>query len=95
MDMIVINIKYNPNYPYFGLVGEPVDHPQHPNQQRGLDKYVEVINLQTGEKCFKKLYESGKGLYFKHTGYSNMYLDNFTANGKVYPFQYVLESGDG
>lgn len=82
-----ITVTYDPNYPYFGLVSGPVEHKQHPNQQSGLDQYVHVINLQTGEPCFKKLYENKTGLHFKHTGYSSMYLKNFTETGSVIPFQ--------
>lgn len=88
--MISISVKHDPSYPHFGLVSGPVDHKQHQNQQRGLDRYVEVINFDTGERCFKKLYENGKGLHFKHTGYSPMYLDDFTVPGVVYPFQVDL-----
>jgi hypothetical protein len=90
-DLTTIEIKVDPNYPYFGLVGEPVEHKQHQNQQKGLDLYVRVINLETGENCFKKLYENKTGLHFKHTGYSPMYLKDFTKSGTVYPFQYYVE----
>lgn len=85
-----VSVKIDPDYPHFGLVGEPVDHRQHPNQQEGLDRYVHVINLDTGERCFKKLYSNGRGLHFKHTGYSPMYLDDFHASATVYPFQVVF-----
>lgn len=84
-----IPAKYDPAYPVFGLVEGPVEHEQHPNQQKGLDLYVTVINFDTGERCFKKLYENKRGLHFKHTGYSPMYLDDFTADATVYPFQVV------
>lgn len=89
-DVRTIKVKYDPNYPVFGLVGEPHDHKQHPNQQRGLDRYVSVINFDTGEECHKKLYENKLGLHFKHTGYSTMYLSDFTAEGEVVPFQLLL-----
>lgn len=71
-------VKYNPDYAYFGLLGDPFDKKQHPNQQGGLDKYVHVINFMSGEWCLKKLYQNKKGLHFKHAGYIPMYLDDFT-----------------
>lgn len=43
--------------------------------------------LRKRERCFKKLYEGKRGLHFKHTGYSPMYLDDFTASATVIPFQ--------
>lgn len=64
-----IMVRIDPDYPFFGLIGEPVPNKQHPNQQKGLDLYVSVVNLDTGERCFKKLYDGKKGLHFKHTGY--------------------------
>lgn len=85
-----IIVKYDPAYPVFGLVGEPVDHEQHPNQQAGLDRYVHVINFETGERCFKKLYSNSRGLHFKHTGYSPMYLTDFTQSATVIPFQVIF-----
>lgn len=83
----MIEVRYDPAYPTFGLRGEPVQHAQHPNQQKGLNLYVSVINFDTGEWCFKKLYENSRGLHFKHTGFSPMYLGNFTATAAVVPFQ--------
>lgn len=79
-------VKYDPAYPYFGLLGEPFDKKQHQNEQRGLDKYVRVVNFQTGEWCEKKLYLNNKGLHFKHTGYQPMYLERFTSPATVYLF---------
>ncbi len=89
-----IAVKYDPDYPVFGMPGEPEPHEQHPNQQRGLDVYVRVVNFDTGEWCFKKLYENRRGLHFKHTGYSPMYLADFTASGVVVPFQVILTPKD-
>ncbi|MFT3671284.1 hypothetical protein [Aestuariivirga sp.] len=87
--MKTIAVRYDPHYPRFGLVGEPVPHKQHSNQQQGLDLYVKVINFDTGESCFKKLYPSKvKGLHFKHSGYSPTYLSDMTAEGCVVPFQW-------
>lgn len=80
-------VKYDPNYPCFGLIGDPHPHKQHQNQQAGLDIYVHVVNFDTGETCHKKLYENRSGLHFKHTGYSPMYLHNFVADAEVCPFQ--------
>jgi hypothetical protein len=85
-----IAVKYDPSYPHFGLTYGPVPHKQHPNQRAGLDLYVGVVNFDTGEMCFKKLYQNTRGLHFKHTGYSPMYLDDFTAEGEVVPFQVFL-----
>ena len=87
-----VAVMVDPNYCHFGLVGDPMPHKQHQNQQCGLDLYVTVINLDTGEQCFKKLYENKTGLHFKHTGYSPMYLADFTEPAVVYPFQYVRSS---
>ena len=85
-----ICVKYSLSCPHFGLVGEPEPHRQHPNQRKGLDIYVNVINFDTGEHCFKKLYENSKGLHFKHTGYASMYLADFTATARVIPFQVIF-----
>lgn len=82
-----IEVKYDPDYAVFGMVGEPHPHKQHPNQQAGLDEYVRVINFDTGEQCHKKLYRNARGLHFKHTGYSPMYLADFTGTAEVIPFQ--------
>ena len=80
-------VRIDPDYPFFGVVEEPIHHPQHPNQKRGLDLYVRVINFETGEECFKKLYENKSGIHFKHTGYSPMYLVDFRSVATVIPFQ--------
>lgn len=85
-------VTYDPSYPTFGLIGEPHAHKQHQNQQAGLDLYVHVVNFDTGERCHKKLYENGRGLHFKHTGYSPMYLEDFTAGAVVTPFQVTFEA---
>lgn len=86
-------VKYDPNYPHFGLEGDPVPHEQHPNQRKGLDLYVKVVNFDTGEWCFKKLYENSRGLHFKHTRYSPMYLSDFTSIANVVPFQVIYLEG--
>lgn len=87
-DIETFAVKYNPRYPHFGLEGSPVPHGQHPNQRNGLDLYVHVVNFDTGERCFKKLYENTKGLHFKHTGYQPMYLAEFVESATVVPFQW-------
>lgn len=86
-----IAVRVDPKYLYFGIVGDPVPHKQHVNQQSGLDLYISVINFETGEECFKKLYENKTGLHFKHTGYSPMYLKDFTDAALVYPFQVIFK----
>lgn len=78
---------------YFALLEGPHDHKQHINQQCGLDRYVRVLNLRTGEECHKKLYENTKGLHFKHTGYPPMYLHEMTRTLTFVPFQYRFEVG--
>jgi len=87
-----VNVKFDPAYPVFGIIDGPVDHKQHPNQQAGLDLYVRVVNFQTGEVCFKKLYKNATGLHFKHTGYSPMYIADFTRDGYFVPFQVFLDA---
>lgn len=82
-----VSVKVDPNYRVFGLIGGPVEHKQHPNQRAGLDLYVQVINFDTGETCFKKLYHNKYGLHFKHTGYSPMYMKDFVEEATVIPFQ--------
>ena len=88
-DIKKFEVKYDKDYPYFGLIGEPTPHQQHPNQRGGLDLYVNVINFETGEHCFKKLYSNTRGLHFKHSGYSPMYLANFVDDATVIPFQVI------
>lgn len=88
--LVRVPVKYDPNYPKFGLIDGPTPHKQHPNQRAGLDLYVRVVNFDTGETCFKKLYDGKRGLHFKHTGYSPMYLCDFVQDGTVIPFQTSL-----
>lgn len=92
IETIPIKVAKTPR-PAFGLVEGPLKYPQHQNQQKGLDLYVRVINLDTGERCFKKLYQNTKGLHFKHTGYPPTYLDALTEDAKFVPWQ-VLFSDD-
>lgn len=86
-------VKVDPDYPHFGIIEDPKPHNQHPNQQGGLDLYVTVLNMATGERCFKKLYKNTKGLHFKHTGFSTMYLEDFTEEATVVEHQVLFDSG--
>jgi hypothetical protein len=86
-----VPVKYDPSYSCFGIVDGPVERPQHPNQQRGLNLYVKVINNVTGEECLKKLYRNKTGLHFKHTGYPPTYIDRCTARGHFIPYQFFPE----
>ena len=71
----------------FGILDKPFDHKQHPNQQGGLDKYIRVINFDSGEECLNKLYENTKGLHFKQRG--THYLSEFTKEAIYIPFQII------
>jgi len=75
----------------FSLLEGPHKHKQHPNQQKGLDLYVLVVNECTGEICHKKLYENKKGLHFKHTGCSPSYLTDFIIEVTYIPFQILTK----
>lgn len=77
-------LKSNGN---FSIIEDPIEHKQHSNEQCGLDLYIKVLNHATGEECFKKLYENTKGLHFKHTGYSPMYLTDFIEEIIYVPYQ--------
>lgn len=90
MKIDVRKLKANPNID-FAIIQEPVEHKQHPNQKGGLDLYISVLNISTGEVCFKKLYKNTKGLHFKHTGYSPMYLKEFTREVHYVPYQVIIE----
>jgi len=70
---------------YFSIVSGPYDKKQHQNQQGGLDKYVAVLDHDTGIVNVVKLYENTKGLYFKKGG--NWYLGDFTQDYLYVPFQ--------
>lgn len=75
----------------FALLVEPYAKKQHPNQQNGLDKYVDVLDLGTGLVNSVKLYENSKGLHFKKGG--THYLSSFTRECVVVPYQ-VYEVDD-
>lgn len=69
----------------FSMVKGPYEKEQHPNQQGGLDLYVDVIDEITGNLNQVKLYENKKGLHFKKNG--THYLYEFNINVVVVPFQ--------
>lgn len=71
----------------FGLILGPFAYKQHPNQQEGLDQYVQVVNFSTGAICTNKLYENSKGLHFKQSG--THYLDSFVDRVIYVPFQII------
>lgn len=85
----MIDIKYTlvKSNGYFGLIKEPYDKYQHPNQQCGLDLYVDVIDFCTGQINSVKLYINTKGLHFKKDG--THYLDEFTGEVAYVPFQII------
>lgn len=72
---------------WFGLIEGPYSKDQHPNQQCGLDMYVDVIDFHTGQVNSVKLYENTKGLHFKKDG--AQYLSEFTEKVAYVPFQII------
>ena len=87
-DMVDIKQQELKSNGSFGILSEPHDHKQHPNQQCGLDKYISLVNFSTGERCHKKLYQNTKGLHFKHPGGVH-YLNAFTKTVVYVPFQII------
>lgn len=85
--MQVLNIEA-PTNGLFALVKQPYGKAQHPNQQCGLDIYVDVIDLVTGNKNSLKLYDGVRGRYFKKNG--THYLSDFTKTVTVVPYQYYI-----
>lgn len=73
---------------WFAIVKEPYDKKQHPNQQCGLDHYVDVLNQYTGRVNSVKLYANTKGLHFKADG-STHYLGEFTSYIIHVPYQII------
>jgi len=78
---------------WFSILIPPYDKKQHPNQQQGLDKYVDVVNHYTGNVNSVKLYENKTGLYFKADGGTH-YLDYFTQEVIYIPFQIIFHAED-
>lgn len=70
---------------YFSIVKDPYDKKQHQNQQEGLDKYVDVLDHDTGVINSVKLYVNTKGLHFKKRG--SWYLSEFTLKYRYIPYQ--------
>jgi len=73
----------------FSIFHEPYEKKQHPNQQCGLDWYVDIIDHSTGRINSVKLYMNTKGLHFKKDG--TWYLDDFTQTFTYIPFQMIRE----
>lgn len=71
----------------FSIVKSPYEKRQHPNQQSGLDMYVDVLNHNTGRIGTVKLYQNSNGLHFKFDG--THYLDEFVYDYMYVPFQMV------
>lgn len=75
---------------YFSILRGPFAQDQHPNQQGGLDLYVDVIDHSTGNVNNVKLYANKQGkLYFKKNG--SWYLELFTQTFTYIPFQMIEE----
>lgn len=72
----------------FAIVKWPYGKAQHPNQQNGLDMYVDVLNLDTGCVCSVKLYNNTKGIHFKFKG--SHYISDFNDEIVWVPYQ-ILE----
>ncbi len=84
MDIKSMRLKSNG---YLSIHKAPYGKKQHPNQQGGLDLYVDVIDECTGNLNKVKLYENKKGLHFKKNG--THYLDEFVIDVEVIPFQVI------
>lgn len=76
---------------FIALLCEPYEKKQHPSQQEGLDKYVDILDLSTGMVNTVKLYENTKGLHIKKGG--SHYLDKF--NDKCIISPYMVTDLDG
>lgn len=88
------DVKTTTGNDYFALIEGPHPNKQHPNQQAGLDMYVCVLNLGTGEHCHKKLYSHPKrGLHFKHTGLPVSFLSEMDKVITYVEFAYEVEDG--
>lgn len=71
----------------FSIVKNVYDKRQHPNQQCGLDRYVDILDHYTGKINSVKLYQNTKGLHFKKGG--TWYLDDFVQDYLYVPFQII------
>lgn len=72
----------------FSIVKEPYEKQQHPNQQCGLNLYVDVLDHITGQVNSLKLYQNSRGLHFKKG--SPQYLSDFEAVAVYVPYQIYL-----
>jgi hypothetical protein len=72
----------------FSITKPTHDRAQHPNQQGGLDKYIEVLDHDTGNINAVKLYETKHGVCFKKKG--TWYLNGFTQDSVYVPFQIMV-----
>lgn len=84
-----LNVKSNG---YFSIIKEPYDKKQHPNQQGGLDVYVDILDHQTGCINSVKLYENSKGLHFKKHG--TWYLTEFVLDYLYVPYQIMEKTNE-
>lgn len=72
---------------FFSILKDRYNKKQHPNQQCGLDQYVDVIDHDTGIINSVKLYENTKGLHFKKHG--SWYLSEFNQEYLYVPYQII------
>lgn len=75
----------------FSIIKDVYDKVQHPNQQNGLNKYIDVLDHSTGNVNSVKLYDNGMSgeLHFMKKGRS-YYLKDFTLVSVYVPFQIYL-----
>ena len=69
----------------FSIIRDIYNKNQHPNQQNGLDLYIDVIDHSTGNINSVKLYDNTKGKHFKKQG--SWYLNDFDRFVIYVPFQ--------
>ena len=77
----------------FGILEYPANTPQFKQGE-----FIKLVNFDTGEECYKKVYENTKGKYFKHSGYErgtksnsgSFYINSFNSYIVYVPFQ-ILE----
>lgn len=86
MSIVKFNLKSNG---LFSIIKKTYNKKQHPNEQCGMDKYVDVLDHSTGRVNAVKLYKNKKGLHFKKQG--SWYLDGFTQNYLYVPYQIIKE----
>lgn len=83
-------VKSNGN---FSIIKDAYEKTQHPNQQAGLNLYVDVLDHSTGQINSVKLYENSKGLFFKKG--STNYLLDFDKVAVYIPFQVLVTERNG